>query len=221
MTARRGQAAIPPVIAAAIARIQAEPAPPPDPEAERVQVRAEVRAHQAQLRLDAWRAGLSAEHQVPQPLDANVESWAGQLGRGLRPGALVIHGAVMGCGKTQQAVDAVVAAWEAGFDGAAELVTPATWREATEPPGDRAALQRWRRVPLLILDDLGAHRMGEHALSHLYDVADARWGRRLPTILTTNVDDLAGMLRDRISSRFAARVTVAELEDTDYRRVNP
>lgn len=59
---------------------------------------------------------------------------------------------------------------------------------------------RWRSVPLLVLDDLGAERSTEWAAEKLYQLIDHRYRDRLPTVITTNAkaDQMDGRIVDRI-----------------------
>lgn len=96
---------------------------------------------------------------------------------------------------------------------------------------------------VLVLDDLGAERSTEWALSMLYHVINERYNARLTTIITTNLpwaDPEGGppvekmskeqratrpeTLRDRISERTYSRITEMcpvriELIGTDYRKI--
>ena len=53
---------------------------------------------------------------------------------------------------------------------------------------------------LLVLDDLGAHQETEYASAVLYDIVDARYRKKLPTIITTN--HAPDAIDGRIASRF-------------------
>ncbi|MFW6082621.1 MAG: ATP-binding protein, partial [Chloroflexota bacterium] len=57
-----------------------------------------------------------------------------------------------------------------------------------------------RRIPLLILDDLGTESATPWAREKLYQVFDYRYNARLPTVITT-----AGMIED-IDPRLATRM---------------
>lgn len=48
-------------------------------------------------------------------------------------------------------------------------------------------LERLMRCKLAILDDLGAERSSDYALERIYDVINSRDERKLPTIVTTNI----------------------------------
>ena len=48
-------------------------------------------------------------------------------------------------------------------------------------------LNRMNQAKLVIFDDLGAERSTDYALERIYSIIDARYRRRLPMILTTNL----------------------------------
>lgn len=64
-------------------------------------------------------------------------------------------------------------------------------------------LDKARQVPLLILDDLGAHNYTEWTRNKIYSIINYRLNHRLPVIVTTNIspEDLEGYLGERTTSR--------------------
>lgn len=60
-----------------------------------------------------------------------------------------------------------------------------------------------RQVPLLILDDLGAHNYTEWSRNKIYSIINYRLNHRLPIIVTTNItpEDLEEYLGERTTSR--------------------
>lgn len=87
-------------------------------------------------------------------------------------------------------------------------------------------VEGWSKVPLLVLDDLGAERIRgsyeeDFATSMLDQVIDARCGAMLPTWFTTNLnfDALRGRIGARMFSRLSQDATLVELpEGPDLRR---
>ncbi|WP_018085881.1 ATP-binding protein [Desulfurispora thermophila] len=77
-----------------------------------------------------------------------------------------------------------------------------------------------REVPLLILDDLGAHSYTEWARQKLYSLLNYRLNYRLPVIITTNIGlgDLETFLGERTTSRICQMCRPYRLQvDTDIR----
>lgn len=60
-----------------------------------------------------------------------------------------------------------------------------------------------RQVPLLILDDLGAHNYTDWTRNKIYSIINYRLNHRLPVIVTTNISpvDLENYLGERTTSR--------------------
>jgi DNA replication protein DnaC len=60
-----------------------------------------------------------------------------------------------------------------------------------------------RTIPILILDDLGAHNYTEWSRNRIYSILNYRMNEQLPTIITTNLDfdDIEQYLGDRTCSR--------------------
>lgn len=167
--------------------------------------------------LAAWRETIPPRLAAPGGLHPDVAAWAARLTATGRPGNLLISGPVSR-GKTWQALHAVETAILGGWRGSAEFVTTTGWRAATGPPQDPGMLRKLRERDVIILDDPGAIRLGDWDLEHLYAIADYRWGRLLPVIITTNVADLRSMLGERIAARLAQDVTIVKLDGPDRRR---
>lgn len=60
-----------------------------------------------------------------------------------------------------------------------------------------------RTIPILILDDLGAHNYTEWSRNRIYSILNYRMNEQLPTIITTNLDfeDIDQYLGERTCSR--------------------
>jgi len=132
---------------------------------------------------------------------------------------LVIRGPV-GVGKTHEAVaafrflvgeramlPAVAVAVPAFLDGLRPGRTPVETLDAVE--GAR----------LLLLDDLAAERASDWTAEVLYRVIDARYARRLPTIVTTNATGelIRANLGERVASRLNGLGMVVTLDGPDRR----
>jgi hypothetical protein len=142
-----------------------------------------------------------------------VRKWLGQarpiVGDG-QPGPMPFPWLVLlgqtGAGKTQAAVVALEHfirryPWntQAGGAGAgappfvvahvSEVVQLARDEARFESAGvARERLEHMRRARVLVLDDLGAERLDANALGLLHSLANARYERRMVTILTANVN---------------------------------
>jgi len=70
-------------------------------------------------------------------------------------------------------------------------------------PTEQEILDVARKVPLLILDDLGAHNYTDWVRNKLYSILNYRLNHALPVIITTNInlEDLEEYLGERTTSR--------------------
>ena len=92
--------------------------------------------------------------------------------------------------------------------------------------GDRGALARVERVPVLALDDLGAETVTPFSVETLTALLDARYAAGLPTVVTSNLS--LGALRDlwgglggaRAASRIAGMCERIEVAGEDGRRLH-
>lgn len=138
---------------------------------------------------------------------------------------LLITGQV-GSGKTFLACCIANALLDAGRE-VLFLVVPdfldrirATYDAGRDELTERDLLDTAREVPLLILDDLGAHQYTPWAQQKLYSILNHRLNYGLPTVVTTNLDleELSTYLGERTTSRLVQMCRVCRLAvDLDIR----
>ncbi len=80
-----------------------------------------------------------------------------------------------------------------------------------------------RKVPLLLIDDLGVAKNSEWVEDITYRLINGRYEEMMPSIFTSNlaVDQLRDALGDRIASRLAETCVRVVLSGIDRRRVRP
>lgn len=92
--------------------------------------------------------------------------------------------------------------------------------------GDRGALARLERVPVLALDDLGAETVTPFSVETLTSLLDARYAEGLPTVVTSNLSlgELhrlwGGNSGARVASRIAGMCERIEVAGEDGRRLH-
>ncbi|HEX2907301.1 MAG TPA: ATP-binding protein [Phototrophicaceae bacterium] len=145
-----------------------------------------------------------------------AESFADQL-----DGWLLLEGGY-GCGKSHLAAAIGNARLTQGevvlFVTAPDLLDHlrGTYGPSSETGYDET-FDRVRNVPLLVLDDLGAENSSAWAQEKLFQLLNYRYSRRLPTVVTTNVD--LDMIDPRVRSRLLDQNMIHRVKITapDYR----
>lgn len=90
----------------------------------------------------------------------------------------------------------------------------------TNEVSEQELVETARSVPVLILDDLGAHNYTDWTRNKLYSILNYRLNHRLPTAITTNLDlsELEEYLGERTTSRLIQMCRVYRLfVETDIR----
>lgn len=79
----------------------------------------------------------------------------------------------------------------------------ATYNAKTYQYTEHELVDGAKRVPVLIMDDLGAHNYTEWTKNKLYSIINYRLNHYLPTVITTNIslEDLAEYIGERTTSR--------------------
>ncbi|MFF1798272.1 ATP-binding protein, partial [Kitasatospora sp. NPDC058263] len=144
--------------------------------------------------------------------------------RQVATGPSLLMAGVTGAGKTYQAYGAVRVLVQAGIGVRWRATTAADLYAELRPSSDTNAervLAAYSRVPLLILDDLGAAKSSEFVEEQTYRLINRRYNHCLPTLITTNLQirDLKAYLGDRVTSRLAQMTTRVEFEPVDRRRL--
>ncbi len=126
-----------------------------------------------------------------------------------------------GCGKTHLAAAIANTCVEFGMQ-TIFLTVPdlLDWLRYSYDSIDQTFEQRFeelRNVNLLVLDDLGAHNATNWAAEKLFQIVDYRYIRKLPTVVTTNLDleDLDDRIRSRLQD--PDLVTCVRITAPDYR----
>lgn len=143
-----------------------------------------------------------------------IASFAGNGGAGL-----YIHGGV-GAGKTHAASAMARLFAEAGYDVAFTTAKGMLERvKATfDEGGTEAAVARYAKCDVLVLDDLGKEDATEWSVGTVFSVLDARYEDMRPTIVTSNY--APGALADRLARR-GERVTAEAIASRIPRPAGP
>lgn len=128
-----------------------------------------------------------------------VKSWAENPS-----GWIFLHGAV-GTGKTHLSCAAIQVAIMKGSKGYFASLPDVLWESQPSNNGANELVKRLMEIPLLGLDDLGAHRDTTFAIEVIFRILNRRYMAALPTIITSNwtLKDMANIGIDwkRIADR--------------------
>lgn len=168
----------------------------------------EVRAGRLARYLERRPRRFGAAH-VPSARQVEVLDWAAGLpGDGVGGRSLYCLSATPGRGKTWALWRAGELLLAGGFRSTVEIVGAAEFQEACAPPTDTGRLRRWRTCGLLVLDDVGAFRVGPWVADNLYAVVSAREAGELPTAMSSNEKNVRDMLGEPVASRMAGALLV-------------
>lgn len=185
--------------------------------------------------MEALSAGMPPRYRGAVAEHPQVLAWAHEViqqavapsigaRRQVATGPSLLMAGVVGAGKTHEAYGAVTALVQAGIGVRWRATTAADLYAELRPSSDTDAervLATYSRVPLLVLDDLGAAKMSEFVEEQTYRLINRRYNHMLPTLITTNlrIRDLKAYLGDRVTSRLAQMTTRVEFEPVDRRRL--
>jgi len=159
-------------------------------------------------------------HGIEPPVE--TAEWRQQMLSG-KPSNLILVGPT-GTGKTcavwATLRDLVEHDWRAGRFLGTWLYHRATdLAAALRPNADvEAVIDKARKIPLLIIDDLGSAKLTDWQLEQLTRIVDSRWENARPTVITSNIPKLKDVLDDRLASRLQDGATTAVLRGSDRRR---
>lgn len=128
---------------------------------------------------------------------------------------LVLYSKGKGNGKTLLAVNILKTVGDGYFVNCPEMLE-AIRRSYDGPPTE--VFFRAMRAPLLVIDDLGAHKTTDWVREQLYILLNTRIENLTPTIITTNVKTFTEVFEDRIASRVFGHFRILTLKGGDYRR---
>lgn len=137
------------------------------------------------------------------------------------PSLLIVGG--VGVGKTYQSYAAIRALAVSGAYCGWLFTTAADCYASLRPrPGidSESVFDRFAKVGLLVLDDLGAAKNSEWTEEINYRLINHRYEHERPTLITSNVPpkQLADALGARVASRLAEMTTQVVLKGSDRRR---
>jgi DNA replication protein DnaC len=135
--------------------------------------------------------------------------------------SLLLLGPV-GTGKTHQVYGAIRELVQIGVSCSWLVTTAADLYAELRPDRNRGdqAFDRFASVPLLVLDDLGAHKGTEWTAEQTFRLINHRYEQHLATVVTSNLSapELRARVGDRVTSRLVEMCRQVGLKGSDRRR---
>ena len=132
-----------------------------------------------------------------------------------KPGTGKTH---LGCAVAHASISEGKLAW---YGTARELirVIRSTWARGSER-SEASVIDDYARVPLLVLDEVGAQLGTESEILSLFDVLDGRYAAQLPTLVISNFDmaSLKQHLGDRLIDRLRHNGRVITMTGESFRK---
>ncbi|WP_228988621.1 ATP-binding protein [Streptomyces sp. DH8] len=190
------------------------------------------RRRRAEWNLKRWETATPPRYRRADATHPAVQQWADNVAADPdTAGSLLLTGTT-GTGKTYEAYGALHRIAAAGSTHPYEIraITAADMYGLLRPKGsDRGMEEELRRlvkVPLLLLDDLGAAKGSEWTEDVTGRLINERYNKCRPTIYTSNLParaangapDLTSALGERIVSRLSEDTRVVAMTGTDRRR---
>lgn len=161
-----------------------------------------------------------------------VKTWLAEMGTEQAQPGLLLYGPT-GTGKTLCAARATVFLRGRGIpvlfrkakvllDDLRGFDRPKT-AEAWGPDSVDQSRERLHSAPVLVIDDLGAHRVTPYVREEICDLIDHRHDFQMPTLITSNLTgtQLAEQFDQRIASRIAGHCKAVKLDGPDARLEKP
>ncbi|MEV0209425.1 ATP-binding protein [Streptomyces sp. NPDC050788] len=184
-----------------------------------------------EFNLRRWEAATPKRYREATATHPQVIAWADRAIADLDNAGVLILTGPFGTGKTHESYGALRRIAEAGITDFGMIATSAPDMYALLRPGGseqgiQHEINKLKRIPLLLIDDVGTEKISEFTEEATYRLLDERYKQLRPLIITSNLlirdthggRDLAGVLGERIVSRLAQDATVVPMTGDDRRR---
>lgn len=193
------------------------------------------RQRRADWALKRWEAATPYRYQNATCTHPGVRHWADKVAADPRTAGFLLLTGPFGTGKTHEAYGALRLIADKGPEKYEFIAITAPDMYALLRPGgsDRGTeyeVKRLKRVPLLLIDDLGTEKITEFTEEATYRLLNERYNESLPTVITSNLEpdsrddkgnrqglDLMTTLGPRITDRLRQMTTVIGMEGPSRR----
>ncbi|MFC9821424.1 ATP-binding protein [Streptomyces erythrochromogenes] len=193
------------------------------------------RQRRADWALKRWQAATPYRYQNATSSHPGVHEWARKVAADPRSAGFLLLTGPFGTGKTHEAYGALRRIADAGPEKYEFIAITAPDMYALLRPGgsERGTeyeVQRLKRIPLLLIDDLGTEKITEFTEEATYRLLNERYNESLPTVITSNLEadsrdekgvrrgpDLTTTLGARITDRLRQMTTVIGMDGPSRR----
>ncbi|MBT2467799.1 ATP-binding protein [Streptomyces sp. ISL-66] len=193
------------------------------------------RQRRAEWALKRWEAATPYRYQGATSSNPGVRDWAHRAATEPRSAGFLLLTGSFGTGKTHEAYGALRLIADAGPEKYEFIAVTAPDMYALLRPGgsERGTeyeVKRLKRIPLLLIDDLGTEKITEFTEEATYRLLNERYNESLPTIITSNLEadsrdekgarqgpDLTTTLGARITDRLRQMTTVIGMDGPSRR----
>lgn len=188
------------------------------------------RRRRAEWALKRWTTATPFRYQQATATHPIITAWADRAANDPRTAGFLLLTGSFGTGKTHQAYGALRRIAEAGPERYEVLALTAPDMYALMRPdgsehGPEYEVKRLKRIPLLLIDDVGTEKISDFTEEATYRLLNERYNESRPLIITSNLParakqgpTLADRLGERIASRLSQMTTVVEMTGADRRR---
>jgi DNA replication protein DnaC len=193
------------------------------------------RKRRADWALKRWESATPYRYQHATCSHPGVQQWARRVADDPRTAGFLLLTGSFGTGKTHEAYGALRLIADCGPEKYEFIAVTAPDMYALMRPGgsERGTeyeVKRLKRIPLLLIDDLGTEKITEFTEEATYRLLNERYNESLPTIITSNLEadsrneegirqgpDLTTTLGARITDRLRQMTTVIGMDGPSRR----
>lgn len=193
------------------------------------------RRRRADWALKRWQNATPYRYQNATSSHPGVRQWAHRVATDPRTAGFLLLNGPFGTGKTHEAYGALRLIADCGPEKYEFIAVTAPDMYALLRPGgsERGTeyeVKRLKKIPLLLIDDLGTEKITEFTEEATYRLLNERYNESLPTIITSNLEadsrdaqgirqgpDLTTTLGARITDRLRQMTTVIGMDGPSRR----
>jgi DNA replication protein DnaC len=187
------------------------------------------RRQRVDIAVKRWETATPYRYQDATATHPIITAWADRAANDPRTAGILFLTGPFGTGKTHQAYGALRRIAETGPDRFELIALTAPDMYALMRPdgsdnGPEYEVKRLKRIPLLLIDDLGTEKISDFTEEATYRLLNERYNESRPLIITSNLPvsnpngvDLVDKLGERITSRLAQTTTVVSMGGNDRR----